>query len=239
MNVGIFAAYEAGHEIVKYFIEKKKEIICLVLDSKDREGWNKKILKKWPSKNIFYSNDLYKKDIIQRMQSLKIDLIILAWWPHIIKKSLFKISRLGFLNMHPSFLPYNRGKHYYFWNIAEQAPFGVSLHFINEKIDSGDIAFQKRIKTGWEDTGFTLRERSRHEILELFKTKFGAIMAGRIPRIKQHLDKGTFHIGKDIEKASKIELNKKYTSRELINILRARSGFPYGGAWFQEGGGKY
>lgn len=239
MNVCVFAAYEAGYEVVKYFVEKKKEITCLALDTKDEEGWNKKILKKMPSKNIFYSDDLYKKETIRRMESLGIDLVILAWWPHIIKKPLFKVSRLGFLNMHPSLLPYNRGRHYYFWSIVEQVPFGMTLHFINENIDSGDIAFQKRMKISWEDTGFTLRERSRREILKFFKSKFDEIIAGRIPRIKQHLDKGTYHDGKDIEKASKIDLDKKYTARELINILRARSGFPHRGASFQEGGSKY
>ncbi|MFH1305309.1 MAG: formyltransferase family protein, partial [Candidatus Omnitrophota bacterium] len=149
------------------------------------------------------------------------------------------VSKLGFLNMHPSYLPYNRGKHYYFWNIVEEVPFGVSLHFINEAVDSGDIAFQKEIKTRWEDSGFTLRERSKSEIVKLFEEKFDEIVSNRISRIKQDLDKGTFHLEKDLEEGSRVDLNRKYTARELLNILRARSGFGRGGSWFEENGEKY
>jgi len=165
--------------------------------------------------------------------------MILAWWPYILTKKLMNIPKIGCLNFHPSYLPYNRGKHPNFWTLIENSPFGVSLHLINEKIDGGDIVFQKRIKKDWQDTGKTLHEKSKREIIDLFKKNYKKIINGRFPRKKQNLRKGSFHLAFEIDQASKIELNKKYPARDLLNILKARtySGFP--AAWFIDQGKKY
>lgn len=239
INIGIFAAEEVGYQTVEYFVKKKKDIACLVLDSKGNQNINRKILRLGPFKNVFYSRELHKKDVVRHMKFQGIDLIMLAWWHYIIKKPLFEIPRLGFLNMHPSFLPYNRGKHYYFWNIVEEAPFGVTLHFIDETIDGGDVAFQKKISVGWQDTGFSLRQRAKKEIVKLFKENFDRIVSGNIPRRRQDLKKGTFHFGKDIESASRIDLESRHNVRQLINALRARSGFSHGGVYFYDKNKKY
>lgn len=72
----------------------------------------------------------------------KVDLGILAWWPKLVSTRVLSTASVGFINTHPSLLPHNRGKHYNFWALVEQAPFGVSLHFVDEGIDSGDVIAQ-------------------------------------------------------------------------------------------------
>ncbi|MBF0232129.1 MAG: formyl transferase [Desulfamplus sp.] len=239
MRIGIFAAEDIGFETVRYFSQNNKKIVCIVIDSKDTHGVNRKIINEAHCKNVVYSDKLYDTNIITMLKSLDIDMIILAWWPYIIKKELFDITKNGFLNMHPSYLPYNRGKHYYFWNLVENNTYGVTLHFIDKDIDSGDIAFQTIIETTWEDTGNTIRQKGKTSMLELFKKNFEQIVIGNIPRKKQNLEQGTYHWGYEINEASKIDLDKKITGRELINIIRGRSGFPTGGAWFIDNGEKY
>ena len=202
-------------------------------------GINDKILNLNLSENIFFSNDIYYEKTKNKLVKFNLDLVILAWWPYIIKKPLFKITKIGFLNFHPSFLPYNRGKHYYFWNIIEGNPFGVSLHFIDENIDSGPIAFQEQIETSWLDTGYTLREKAKKKMVALFKKNFNKIIYGKIPKIPQQNEFGSFHYGKEIDKASLINLDEIYSGRVLLNLLRARSGFSNGGAWFQDGDRQY
>lgn len=105
---------------------------------------------------------------------MQLDLIILAWWPYILKEALIKIPKIGCLNFHPSYLPYNRGKHPNFWSLVEDVPFGVSLHFVDTGIDSGSIAFQKIVPKSWEDTGKTLHEKGKREIVKLFQEKVRA-----------------------------------------------------------------
>ena len=128
---------------------------------------------------------------------------------------------------------------YYFWNLIEDVPFGVTLHWIDEKIDSGDIAFQKQLKNSWEDTGFTLRKKGGEEIIKLFEDNLDLIISGNIPRKKQDLTKGSFRLGKEIQDSSKIDLDQSYTAKELLNLIRARSGFASGGICFEDGNKKY
>ena len=198
IKIGVFAADKIGLKIVSLFAERGIDLACLVLDRQENEDLNHQIKKTANCRNIFYNEDLYETEVLGFLKSLRIDLVVLAWWPYIIKEPLFAISRMGFLNTHPSFLPYNRGKHYYFWNLVEGVPFGVTLHWIDKNIDSGDIAFQNDLEVSWEDTGFSLRERSKKAMLTLFEERFDAIISGEIPRRKQNLGKGSFHLGKEI-----------------------------------------
>ncbi len=236
MNIGVFAAESVGLAIVELFRERGKALACLALDCADSEGLNGRIRKAAACETVFRGSALYEPDTLNALKALKLDLVILAWWPHIILKPLFPISRLGFLNMHPSLLPYNRGKHYYFWNIVEGAPFGVTLHTINEDIDSGHIAFQQPLDTRWVDTGRSLRDRALGAMVDIFREHFDRIVAGELPRIPVDTSQGSFHWGRELEEASRIDLDKQYTGRELLNILRARSGFASGGAWFMDQG---
>lgn len=153
------------------------------------------------------------------------ELGILAWWPKLISPALMSLALGGFINTHPSLLPCNRGKHYNFWALVEQAPFGVSLHFVDEGIDSGDIVAQQAIPYDWQDTGETMYIKAGAGMLELFKSTYLHIRSGAIQRTPQVASMGSLHYARDIDAASRIDLDKYYTARELINLLRART-FP-------------
>lgn len=242
MNISLFAADVVGHQIAKFFGEKNESLTCLVLDSEDRKALNQQIIAdsgiKEPDR-IFYSNSLYKEDTLGRLKKMNLDLVILAWWPYILKEELMEIPKIGCLNFHPSFLPYNRGKDSNFWSIVEEVLFGVSLHFVNAGIDTGDIAYQSVIDKDWEDTGETLYEKALKEIVKLFKDNFEQIKSVQIPRKPQDLRQGSFHKREELDSASLIDLDKSYRARDLLNIIRARTFPPHPAAWFVDNGQKY
>ena len=148
----------------------------------------------------------------------RFDIGLLAWWPKIISPSIRALAAQGFINTHPSLLPYNRGKHYNFWAIVEDAPFGVSLHYVADGIDNGDVVAQQPICCGWEDTGETLYIKAAEAMIDLFTSAYPALRQGGLPRIPQDLNKGSLHYAKEIDAASTIDLDKSYTARELINL---------------------
>lgn len=167
------------------------------------------------------------------------DLGLLAWWPKLISPGVMALASGGFINTHPSLLPYNRGKHYNFWALAEQAPFGVSLHFVDAGIDSGDIVAQQAIAYDWEDTGESLYVKAGQQMFELFKAAYPQIRTGAIRRIPQDTSKGSLHYAREIDAASSIDLDKRYTARELINLLRARTFPGHPACRFEENGETY
>lgn len=169
----------------------------------------------------------------------RLDIGILAWWPKLVSPAMIASVEGGFINTHPSLLPHNRGKHYNFWALVEQAPFGVSLHFVDQGIDSGDIVAQLPIAYDWEDTGESLYLKAAHATIELFKSTYSQIRSGHIPRLPQDLSKGSLHYAKEIDAASVIDLDKTYTARELLNRLRARTFTGHPACRFEDDGKMY
>jgi methionyl-tRNA formyltransferase len=237
----LFAAANVGYQIAKFFGDNKEPLSSLILNSNENQDLNTKIIKasKVNRKDLIYSNDLYDPKIVLKLQTLKADIGILAWWPYILKEPILSITKSGILNFHPSYLPYNRGKNYNFWTLIEDTPFGVTLHYISSGVDNGDIAFQAPIEKTWEDTGKTLYEKAQKEIVRLFIENFPRIKKGDIPRIPQDLTLGSYHKAYELDPASLIDLDKMYKARDFLNILRARTFPPHPAAWFNEDGQDY
>ena len=241
MKLLLFAAGNVGYQIAKFLGDNREPLSGLVLDSKDNVGLNSFIIEASgiDPQRVIYSQDIYDPNIVSLLKDWQADLGVLAWWPYIIREPILTITRLGVLNFHPSYLPYNRGKNYNFWSLVEDTPFGVTLHFISSGVDSGDIAFQSRIEKNWEDTGKTLYEKAQVEIVRLFVDNFPMIKQGNIPRIPQDLSQGSYHKASELDSASFIDLEKSYKARDLLNILRARTFPPYPGSWFKDDNQEY
>lgn len=234
MNIVVFASANVGLTIVEFLIGNyKNDILAIVTVSKD---------------------DIYQFSISQNVPTytfnewgeysntnpgIEFDYGILAWWPKIIKKGLIDMAKKGFINTHPSLLPHNRGKNYNFWAIVEQAPFGVTLHKVDEGVDTGPILAQKVIPYTWLDNGQTLYEKAQKAMIELFREVYPDLRTDKLHYIDQDLTLGSYHHSSELHQASKIDLNKKYTARELLNLLRARTFSGYPSCWFEDNGHIY
>jgi methionyl-tRNA formyltransferase len=92
--------------------------------------------------------ELYPDIIINQSQS-------------ILKKDLLQIPKIGVINRHNALLPKNRGRLTPFWVLfKEEKETGVSIHFVEEKMDSGKIVVQERFTINKNDTFNTLVEKN-------------------------------------------------------------------------------
>ena len=116
-------------------------------------------------------------------------LVVSFGYRHIISNDALKNSKAEFLNLHTSFLPYNRGAHPIFWAAAQGNPFGVSLHQIDSGLDTGPIYSQKIIELQIEET--TFREAHGKVLAEaelLFTESLSEILEGRVsPKPQQEV----------------------------------------------------
>lgn len=218
MKIALFADKFVGLEVLRYLATNFKHDITLLVVTEENE------LSDYAS-SLDIPTEIYIQNCQDTLRSLSIDLGILAWWPKIIKAELINIPNQGFINFHPSLLPYNRGKHYNFWSIVEKVPFGVTLHRVDEGIDTGDIIAQKEITYDWTDTGESLFLKAQSEILELFKVTYPSLRNTDISHLSkpQETSKGSFHLANEINDICKIDLDKSYNAEFLLNILRART----------------
>lgn len=158
----------------------------------------------------FLNNNVYK-------------LIISYGYRYIIKKEIIDNYRGKIINLHISYLPWNRGADPNIWSFIENTPKGVTIHLIDEGIDTGEIIFQKKLE--FNKNVETLR--STYEILQeeiqlLFKENWQKIKSFDFVSKKQ-IEKGSLHYKKDLEKIkSSIEdFNWDIPVSKLINIYRS------------------
>ena len=232
--IALFADQDVGFSAVQYVLEKYPSHIRCVITTGDNEI---AAIARSKGCETLYEDDLNELTAPAFLGGT--DVIFLAWWPRIIPDYIINIPGTGVVNFHPSLLPYNRGKNYNFWTIVENTPFGVTLHFIDEGIDSGDILFQTRIEKNWEDTGETLYLKAKEEIISLFKARYLDIIEGKYTRTPQNLSHGQVHYLKELDPASRIYLERSYNAADLLNLLRARTFTGKPSCYFYDGDKKY
>ena len=155
------------------------------------------------------------------------NLVILAWWPKIVPSAFLNKVIPPVVNLHPSFLPFGRGKHPNFWAIVNQETFGATIHQIDEGIDSGFLIDQEEIYYDWTDTGETLYNKALDSLKRLFFDFIASFLNKPIVITKGSLSElSPVHYAKDIalfmvsqvpfsEKPIK-NLKYKYVSRQRI-----------------------
>lgn len=236
MKLLLLADRRVGREIARWLLETYRQDVGLVVTTA-RNEIHRAARRAKADCVVFSSAD----QVAARAASagLDFDLGVLAWWPALIGQPLLGLPRQGFVNTHPSLLPHNRGKHYNFWALVEQAPFGVTLHFLGRGIDDGDIVAQRGIPYDWEDTGGTLYARAADAMIGLFKETYPLLRTLNIPRLPQDVRRGSFHQGTELEQASRILLDEPCRPRDLLNLMRARTFPGHPACWFSDGGEEY
>jgi len=128
----------------------------------------------------------------------KINFIISYRYIHLLKKEILDLCPGRAINLHISYLPYNRGSHPNFWSFVENTPKGVTIHYLDEGIDTGDILIQEKVEFNIKkETLVSSYEQLQSLILNLFKNNWEDIKIRKI-KSKKQIGPGTFH--KNIDK---------------------------------------
>lgn len=240
-RLALFAADRVGLESARVVAESGARLAALVLDRADARGLNASIRQALDGHvdTVVEWGAAPTSDAIESVIGARPTIGVLAWWPYVLPRRLLEIPELGFLNFHPSLLPHQRGKHYYFWAIVERSPFGVTIHWATPEVDAGPIAFQRRLEVTWSDTGATLRAKAQTAMVGLFRENLDVIVRGEIPRVPQSREGGPAHRAAEMDQAAAIDLDRTYTGRELLDLIRARTFPPDGGAEFEDEGRRF
>lgn len=241
-HIGICAAFKMGYKVLEFVIREADFKPAVVFTShRDDSEFEEKIAALCGYYQIpcVRKVNVNKEEALAELSARALDLVILAWWPSIVKGPAIALSKHGWLNMHPSLLPYNRGKHPYYWSIVEGTPFGVTLHLIDEGVDTGPLLFQKEIPVGFEDTGESLYQKGLDVIYELFVESFEAIRNLELQPLPQTDARATFRLSKELDPHTTIDLQKEYVAEDLINRLRGRTFLQGDSAFCIKDGKKY
>ena len=126
------------------------------------------------------------------------DFLVSYGYRHIIKPEVLRHFPRRAINLHIAYLPYNRGADPNLWSFLEDTPKGVTIHFIDRGLDTGDILVRREIPHRPEDTLRTSYERLTDAIELLFMQAWPDIRAGKMTAVPQP-EGGTSHKMSDRE----------------------------------------
>ena len=147
------------------------------------------------------------------LKNNSVDYIVSYRYRHIIRNKIIRYFPRKIINLHISLLPWNRGADPNLWSFLEDTPKGISIHYIDEGIDTGDIIFQKEIFFDEEnDTLATSYAKLNTEIIDLFKIQWSFIKNGKAQSFKQSKG-GSFHLSSDKNKLEHLLAEHHYDTR--------------------------
>lgn len=130
--------------------------------------------------------------------------IICYRYKNILSKKIVSNFKKKIINCHSSFLPWNRGSYPNFWSFFYDTPKGVTIHYINEHIDTGEIILQKNINLKITNNT-TLKNTYKildKNLEDLLVANFDEILKNKIKCTKQDIT-GTFYNKSDLKKFKK------------------------------------
>jgi len=123
---------------------------------------------------------------IEEIRRLTSDVIVVAAYGQILPREVLEIPRLACLNLHASLLPRWRGAAPIQAAIAEgDSETGITVMYMAEGLDTGDILLQRTIEIRPNDTGGSLHDRLAQIAPETLLESLRLIVAGNAPRIPQ------------------------------------------------------
>lgn len=144
---------------------------------------------------------IHQEEKVDEYQLIKenMDFIISYGYRFLIPKRVVEHYTGKIINLHISYLPWNRGADPNLWSFLEDTPKGVTIHYIDEGLDTGDIIAQQKIFFLEDETLSTSYQKLTNEIESLFKKVWPEIRVRKNKRIIQS-EKGSYHNSRDKEK---------------------------------------
>jgi methionyl-tRNA formyltransferase len=228
-----------GWQALKWLRQQNDAIVGLAIHPAARAKYAEQIRAEVPDDcPVFDGSTLTDARVIQQIVNLDAEVAVSVLFGYVLTAEFMRLFPKGCINLHPALLPHNRGAFPNVWSIVSKTPAGVTLHYIDEGIDTGDIIAQQEVPVEITDTGASLYGKLETASLELFKKHWPSIRAGNCSRTPQLLGTGSSHRARDVRGIDEIDLQKSYRAEDLINILRARTFPPHPGAYFVHAGRK-
>lgn len=197
MNIIFMGTPNFAKEHLQELINKKEELgikIDLVVTKEDKEVGRGKKITYTPVKELAINNEievyqptnLRDEEVVNKIKSLNPDLIVVVAYGKIIPKSIIDIPKHGIINVHGSLLPKYRGAAPVQYAVLNgDTKTGVTIMYIEEGLDSGDMILKKEFELTVEDTTTTTFEKMQEVGKEGLLEAISLIKNNEVNAIKQ------------------------------------------------------
>ena len=137
---------------------------------------------------------------IDLLSYLKPELVISYSYIYLISRQCIKYVNYNIINMHISFLPWNKGASPNLWSFIDDTPKGVTIHMLTDGVDEGDIIFQEAIQFDPNLESFeTTYKKLNNAIEKLFRLHWNEIISGKYKTVARKQEgEGSYHTISDL-----------------------------------------
>lgn len=237
MKIIFFGSTDFSLPIVKKIYEKHT-LLGIVISKPKPKGRGLKIempeIGRWANDKhikIFDPDNPNDKAFINILLGLQPDLFVLSAYGYILNSELLRIPRFGGINIHPSLLPKYRGAAPIQRAImAGEKVTGITIFFMDEKIDHGKIILKKELEINENETYGTLANRLALLGAEIINGVIENIEKNRYTLIEQNETEMTY--AKKIQK-DEMFINWSDNSNKIHNLVRALNPSPGARTFFR------
>ncbi len=232
MRAVVFAYHNMGIAGVRALLDNGFEIPMVLSHEDDPEEnrWFGSVVEFCRGRGIpvFTPENVNSPPWPDRIREARPDLLFSFYYRSMLKKEILEIPPLGAMNLHGSLLPKYRGRAPVNWVLVKgETETGVTLHFMTEKPDAGDIVGQAAVPIAFDDTALTLFGKMEHAASKLLADLLPRIAGGEIPRRPNDLAHGSYFGGRKPEDG---RIDWSRPAVEIYNLVRAVTR-PYPGAF--------
>lgn len=167
-RIAVFASGNGTNfqQICEYFHDDADITVDILIVNKEKAYVRQRARNLGVEDYYFNREDFYHTNkIVDLLLSRGVDLIVLAGFLWLVPENLLSAFPNKIINIHPALLPHYGGKGMYGHNVheaviaAHEKESGITIHYVNEHYDSGDIIFQAKCELTDRDTVESLEEK--------------------------------------------------------------------------------
>ena len=221
LKIGYFADGQWSHKTFNKLIEDTDiEILFICVRNNSKDKTLKNYAKKYNIDFLMHKN-VNSDEFIRIIEKYSCDLFVSMSFDQIFKKKIINLTKYKIINCHAGKLPFYRGRNILNWVlINDEKKFGITVHYIDEKIDCGDIILQRLFKITDQDNYNTLLEKAYIECSVILYDAICKFKKGLVRGQKQtSIHSLGFYCPK--RKIGDEILNWNQPSRSVFNFIRA------------------
>lgn len=221
MKIGYFADGKWGQDAFLQLLEVPEveiAFVCIRYDTPDQ------VLKKMVEErgiDLLMHPNINSDEFFALMERYQVEMFVSMSFNQIFKTRLMNYPPYKTINCHAGKLPFYRGRNILNWAlINDEQEFGITVHYMDEGIDTGDIILQRTFPITDEDTYQTLLETAYKECPAILVDAVRSIMDGTATRKKQReIHPVGMYCGRRMAGDETLDWNQ--TSRQVFNFVRA------------------
>jgi methionyl-tRNA formyltransferase len=218
-KIGFFADGPWSHRALERIIEKKTADVAFMVA---RYPIPDPILREWSARlgiPFFVVEDVNTVEFRNEIRG-KSDLNVSLSFNQILKREIIELAPLGFINCHAGALPFYRGRNILNWAIINgETRFGVTIHYVDEGIDTGDIIVQDFVSIESDDDYGSVLEKAFSQCAVSLEKAIANVRDGNVERRPQsEIHSVGFYCGG--RRAGDEWIDWSWTSERIHNFVR-------------------